>query len=107
GKLAVTIPRERSKNGDYISLESFILRTGVGLEQVVLLIRCGALRFTGASKKELLWEAHYLLAGKRSEPVYGIFPQLETPKPILPKLESSLTEDLYDELELIGFPVSS
>src|SRR5690606_14272853 len=81
GKLAVTIPSERSKNGDYNSLESFIMRTGAGLEQVVLLIRCGALRFTGMSKKELLWEAHYLLAGKRSEPVYGIFPQLETSKP--------------------------
>src|SRR5690606_5092429 len=98
---------ERSKNGNYISLENFVTRTGAGLEQVVVLIRCGALRFTGINKKELLWEAHYLLAGKKSEPVIGIFPQIETSKPVLPKLESSSIEDLYDELELIGFPVSS
>src|SRR5690606_1233548 len=45
--------------------------------------------------------------GKKRESTNGIFPQLETSKPVLPKLETSLVEDLYDELELIGFPVSS
>src|SRR5690606_22484251 len=74
---------------------------------VAVLIRCGAFRFTGMNKKELLWEAHYLLSGKRSEPLNRIFPQLETSKPVLPKLETSLVEDLYDELELIGFTVSA
>lgn len=106
-KLAVTIPAERSRNGDYSSLENFVMRTGAWLEQATVLIRCGALRFTGINKKELLWEAHYLLAGKKSEPLNEIFPQLETSKPVLPKLETSIVEDLYDELELIGFPVSS
>src|SRR5690606_32244972 len=106
-KLAKTIPAERLKNGKFSSLENFVMRTGAGLEQVTVLIRCGALRFTGKNKKELLWEAHYLLAGKRSEPINGIFQQFETSKPVLPKLEPSLVEELYDELELIGFPVSS
>src|SRR5690606_28383842 len=77
-KLAVTILAERHRHGEYSSLENFIMRTGAGLEQVVVLIRCGALRFTKMNKKELLWEAHYLLAGKKSEPINGIFPQLET-----------------------------
>src|SRR5690554_8120476 len=106
-KLAVRIPAERYRNGEYSSLENFVSRTGEGLEQVVVLIRCGALRFTEINKKALLWEAHYLLSGKRTEPINGLFPQLETSKPILPKLESSLIEDLYDELELIGFTVSA
>src|SRR5690606_13534523 len=95
------------KNGEYSSLENFVMRTGAGLEQVTVLIRCGALCFTGMNKKELLWDAHYLLAGKRVEPIYGIFQQFETSKPVLPKLETSLIEDLYDELELIGFTVSA
>src|SRR5690606_1199503 len=34
GKLATLIPIERQRNGDYTSLENFILRTGAGLEQV-------------------------------------------------------------------------
>src|SRR5690606_23364800 len=106
-KLAVTIPAERHRNGKYSSLENFVMRTGAGLEQVVVLIRCGALRFTALNKKELLWEAHYLLAGKKSQGHSGIFPQLTTSKPVLPKLETSLLEDLYDELELIGFTVSA
>src|SRR5690606_29940406 len=46
-------------------------------------------------------------AGNRSEPINGIFQQFETSKPVLPKLETSLVEDLYDELELIGFTVSA
>src|SRR5690606_38251294 len=107
GKRALTILAERHRNGDYSGLENFVTRTGAGLEQVTVLIRCGALRFTKMNKKELLWEAHYLLAGKRAEPVNGIFQQLETSKPVLPKLKTSLVEDLYDELELIGFPVSA
>src|SRR5690606_28639454 len=107
GKLAVTIPTERYRNGEYSSLENFVMRTGAGLEQLVVLIRCSALRFTGMNKKELLWEAHYLLSGKRPGPVNSIFPQLETSKPVLPKLETSMVEDLYDELELIGFTVSA
>src|SRR5690606_11948327 len=75
--------------------------------QTVVLIRCGAFSFTGINKKELLWEVHYLLSGKRKEAVQGLFPQIETAKPVLPKLDSSSVEDLYDELELIGFPVSA
>src|SRR5690554_4260066 len=107
GKLALTILAERHRNGEYSSLENLVMRTKAGLEQVAVLIRCGAFRFTGLNKKELLWETHYLLAGKRTEPINGLFPQLETSKPILPQLESSLIEDLYDELELIGFTVSA
>src|SRR5690606_1461729 len=80
-------------------------RTGAGLEQAVVLIRCGAFRFTGTGKKELLWEAHYLLGGKRQERFHGLFPSTEIAKPVLLRLESSVLEDLYDELELIGFPV--
>jgi len=105
-KLAQNIPGERSRNGDYTGVENFILRTGAGLEQLIVLIRCGAFRFTGADKKELLWEAHLLLAGSRQKPDIPALFESGSSKPALPRLESSLTEDLYDELELIGFPVS-
>src|SRR5690606_15909507 len=38
-KLARRIPEERQQNGGYTSLENFTLRTGAGLEQLVVLIR--------------------------------------------------------------------
>src|SRR5690606_1020363 len=102
------IPEERETHGSYTSLENFVLRTGAALEQLVILIRCGAMRFTGVEKKELLWEAHLLLSGnKRSAPpsAPSLFERISR-KPVLPKLETSPVEDLYDEMELLGFPVS-
>lgn len=104
--LAQRIPRERQRHGEYTGLENFILRTGAGLEQVTLLIRCGAFRFTGTGKKELLWEAHLLLA-KAKSPTGRMLFSSGSAKPILPKLEHSVLEDIYDEMELIGFPVST
>nr|WP_199078257.1 DNA polymerase III subunit alpha [Pedobacter sp. ASV19] len=105
-KLAQHIPEERLRNGDYTSLENFVLRTGTGLEQVIVLIRCGAFRFTGISKKELLWEAHILMNGVKFEKDSNLLFESFSRKPVLPKLEHSVLEDVYDEIELIGFPVS-
>ncbi|WP_134091904.1 DNA polymerase III subunit alpha [Olivibacter sp. XZL3] len=106
GKLAQLIPEERQRHGAYTGLENFMLRTGASLEQLIILIRIGALRFTGTGKKELLWEAHLLLGtDKKRNNGPALFEGMSR-KPVLPKLESSVVEDLYDELELIGFPVS-
>jgi DNA polymerase-3 subunit alpha len=54
------IVQERTENGGYQSLHDFMERTAAGLEHLNVLIRVGALRFTGKSKKELLWEANFL-----------------------------------------------
>nr|WP_067060014.1 DNA polymerase III subunit alpha [Mucilaginibacter sp. L294] len=106
-KLALLICEERAYNGNYTSLENFVLRTGAGLDQMILLIRTGAMRFTGFSKKELLWEAHMLLNGVKQAKESNLLFESMTRKPVLPKLDHSLLEDIYDELELIGFPVSA
>lgn len=105
--LGISIVTERERNGDFTSLENFIFRTGAGLEQVVLLIRCAAFRFINENKKELLWEAHLLLS-KTSERNRGIpLLEVQSKKATLPKLETSVLEDMYDEIELLGFPVSA
>lgn len=106
-QLAQKIIEERQQNGEYTGIENFILRTGAGLEQIVILIRCNAFRFLEIGKKELLWEAHLLLSGY--VPKNNNVPLFETAadKLILPQLEYSVLEDIYDEMELIGFPVSA
>jgi DNA polymerase-3 subunit alpha len=106
-KLAVLIPEERLLNGEYISMENFVLRTGAGLDQMIILIRTGALRFSGFSKKELLWEVHMLLSGVKHEKENNLLFDAMSRKPVLPTLDHSLLEDLYDELELIGYTVSA
>jgi DNA polymerase-3 subunit alpha len=106
GSLATALVQEREANGPYASLENFILRTGAGLESLIVLISAGAFRFTGIGKKELLWEAHILLSGQKKKERANLLFQAQAKKPVLPALETSVLEDLYDEMELLGFCVS-
>ncbi len=145
----------------YASLDDFIQRVPVTLDQLIILIRVGAFRFTGKQKASLLWEAHMLL-GKKQTPAIGHqspaishqpsaighqpsaighqspaishqppgknIPVIENQKskienrkskilnPLLfqttvkkfelPALEQNSIADVYDEIELLGFPIT-
>jgi DNA polymerase III alpha subunit len=91
--------------GEFLDLEDFIRRFPIGIEQLIILIRIDAFRFTGKPKTELLWEAHMLLnKGKPSKPNTLFYTK---PKKFeLPQLEQNQLEDAYDEIEFIGFPVT-
>lgn len=103
-RLIELIPQERKQNGNYINLEDLIKRTYLTLEQGIILIRIGALRFTGKAKKELLWEIHYFL-GNKVKPAIGMeLFHISSKTYRLPELETHLIEDAYQELELLGFP---
>ena len=94
----------RSWQGSYISLQDLIERTSLHIEQLNILIRVGALRFTGKSKKALLWEANFL--HKKMDRVHSTNAKLFT-EPIvefkLPPLSQEPHEDALDEIELLGF----
>ncbi|QQT56163.1 DNA polymerase III subunit alpha [Sphingobacterium multivorum] len=106
GKLAHRIIEEREANGRYTSLENFVKRTQTGIEQVVILIRVGALRFTGTGKKQLLWAAHLMMSKHKPVAAGMALFETESRKPILPPLEEDILEDYYDEMELFGFCVT-
>lgn len=106
GKLAHRIIEEREANGTYTSLENFVKRTQTGIEQVVILIRVGALRFTGTGKKQLLWASHLMMSKHKPVATGMALFETESRKPILPPLEEDILEDYYDEMELIGFCVT-
>ncbi|HEV7334130.1 MAG TPA: DNA polymerase III subunit alpha [Flavisolibacter sp.] len=98
-----TILEERTKHGCFLNLQDFIERTALEPEQLNILIRIGALRFTRKNKKELLWEANFLRK-RVKQPVTekGLFEE----KPIafkLPALHHTPLEDALDEKELLGF----
>jgi error-prone DNA polymerase len=126
------------KESSFINLEDFIQRVPVTLDQLIILIRVGAFRFTGKPKATLLWEAHMLL-GKNQSAVGSRQPAVRTNKidqeienrqskiqssifnrPIvnqvlfqkqvqkfeMPLLEQNFLADVYDEIELLGFPIS-
>lgn len=105
--IAELIVNERALNGTYSSLEDFVQRVPAGLEQIIILIRIDALRFTGKSKKQLLWEVHTLLGKKKKkDPMKELFPVIKKSFS-LPELEQTTLENAYDEMELLGFPVTT
>ncbi len=97
---------ERYTNGDFLDLRDFMKRVPVSLEQLTILLRINAFRFTGKSKKELQWDAHFILKkNKKTKPAKTLFN--ESPKEFrLPELYTHPLEPAYDELELIGFSSS-
>ncbi|MBC7426872.1 MAG: DNA polymerase III subunit alpha [Bacteroidia bacterium] len=109
-KLAQLIPFERLKNGNYTSLQNFVERTGVGLEQLLLLVRVGAFSAFNKGKKELLWDAYMLKGNTVKEALVLASPLFPLPATTdnerMPELYHDVIDDVYDELELLGFAVS-
>ncbi len=103
--LARSIEEIRNADGPFSDLNDFVTRVRPGLEQVILLIRAGAFRFTGKKKAVLLWEAHMMMNKSKQEITRPLFSQ-----PVrnftLPDLAHGSLDDAYDEIELLGFPVS-
>lgn len=98
---------ERNKNGEYLHLANFMNRVKISVEQLRLLIRIGAFRFTGKTKKELLWEIHFILgSNKKTNPTIELF-ETERKEFTLPELHYHVLDDALDEIEILGFPLTS
>ncbi|MFS4493209.1 DNA polymerase III subunit alpha [Maribacter sp. 2308TA10-17] len=100
------ILKERMTNGTFISLEDFLDRVLISVEQVSILIRINAFRFTKTNKHELLWKAHLFL----NKNVKIDHPKLFKPKHQnfeIPKLHSTNLEMAFTQLELLGFCLCS
>ncbi|MEA3316766.1 MAG: DNA polymerase III subunit alpha [Bacteroidota bacterium] len=97
---------KRENGGCFTSLDNFIFRTEITKEQLILLIRINALRTINTSKIELLWELQMYYGKKTAK--YRTRELFEIPKKefVLPKLKQSKLENSYDEIELMGFPIS-
>lgn len=100
------IPQERKESGDYSSLENFVKRVNIGIETLQILIFVGAFRFTGRHKHELLIEARFLLSKNQYKTkIISLFDEPQKDYQ-LPVIERNPFEDAFDEIEILGFPVS-
>jgi DNA polymerase III alpha subunit len=104
-KLASSIEEVRKDGGEFTDLNDFIKRVNPGLEQLILLIRSGAFRFTGKKKAVLLWEAHMMMTKSKPELMKPLF-YSPVKDFTLPELLQDRLDDAYDEIELLSFPVS-
>jgi DNA polymerase-3 subunit alpha len=97
---------ERRRHGVFKGLHDFIDRVKPGLEQLIILIRSGAFAFTGQPKSGLLWEAHLYRKKSKTIDNPSLLFKEQARRYQLPQLDSEAVEDAYDEIELLGFPVS-
>ena len=93
----------RLQGGAFADLVDLTKRVEISLDQLRILVKIDAFRFTGLSKKELMWNAHMLLRGeKKTAPKPELF-DLRPKKFKLPQLHHEMLEDAYDEMELLGY----
>ncbi|WP_378187180.1 DNA polymerase III subunit alpha [Aquimarina sp. W85] len=105
-KTSELILENRVQKGPYKSLENFIERVAISVEQLSILIKIDAFRFTFKNVHELLWEAHFKLNG--FHPEQPLQPVLFTEKKstyTLPKFDRSPLEIAFQQIESFGFPL--
>lgn len=106
-EVALSIIAERKENGAFTSLENFLERVYIGMEQLDILIRIDAFRSTGIDKRTLLWKAHYLQKGVEKPAIQtSLFERkLSCEQYDLPTFEIDQLEHAFDQIELLGFPL--
>jgi len=105
-KLAERILHERKREGNFHDLADFTSRVKIGSEQLDVLIRINAFRFTDKNKYELLWEKNGVHNEKREYHTGVLFGEVQEDF-TLPELKEGADDQLFDELELLGFPLHS
>lgn len=98
------ILKERETQGQFISLENFIDRVIISIEQISILIRIDAFRFTGINKHELLWKVHMMISKSKRIDHPKLFPPRQR-KFKIPKLNTTSLETAFEQWELLGFPL--
>ncbi|WP_339810075.1 DNA polymerase III subunit alpha, partial [Zunongwangia profunda] len=102
-KTVQAILETRQFNGIFKSLADFLERINISTEQLAILIKIDAFRFTGKNRYELLWEAYFTSSKQKrithqerlfKDPVKAFK---------LPKFEEGDLIRTYDQLELLGF----
>jgi DNA polymerase-3 subunit alpha len=99
------ILHERRRNGPFTDLQDLLRRVPLHVEQARILVRVGALRFTGRCKPQLLWDLVLMHRGTSDASADGDLFTHRVPEPRLPPLHDDPISDAHDELELLGFPL--
>ncbi|MBX2827937.1 MAG: DNA polymerase III subunit alpha [Flavobacteriaceae bacterium] len=91
--------------GVFVSLDDFIERVPMSIEQMDVLIRIDAFRAFGKDKRSILWEAHIKenksLVDESQQRMFRLSGREFT----LPTFEITDLENAFEQMELIGFPL--
>ncbi len=121
----------RARSGPFRSLADFVQRVEISNDQLELLIRINAFRFTGKNKYELMWEKNAVFNPR--DPYNGTLPLFDPDtarrslgegghhsrspgeggstdrrfNQSVPDLHEGPFDQAFDEIELLGFPLRS
>lgn len=97
---------ERDSGGEFNGFNDLLHRIALPLEQLLLLIRVGALRSFGVPKKELMWNAHLnfhkVLVKSVTQPQLFLQERREF---VFPELKETDFEEAFEHMELLEFPL--
>lgn len=105
-RVSQRILKERLQNGNFVSLEDFLDRVVISIEQVSIFVRIDAFRFTGVNKHRLLWKAHLFLNKNAKVDHPKLFPPKHQNFEI-PPLHTTDLETAFTQIELLGFCLCS
>ncbi len=106
-RTAQRIIENRNFHGKFTSFDDFTDRLNIGIEQLSLLIRINAFRFTGIDKYKLLWDAHFKFSRFPKRPEQLPLFRPDHKKFTLPDLRTTRLEAAFEQIELLGFPLCS
>ncbi|MBO2545795.1 DNA polymerase III subunit alpha [Salegentibacter sp. BDJ18] len=106
-KTVQQILENRQFFGVFKSFDDFIDRVSISIEQLSILLKIDAFRFTQTDKHHLLWKAHFKL--NASKPVATQEKLFNTAHRDfeLPQFQYSALIEAFDQMELLGFPLCS
>ena len=98
---------ERQLFGDFLSLDNFMDRIAISIEQVTTLIRINAFRAMKVPKTALLWKATFKLNATKTKQVQEQVKLFHSQHQNfeIPPLNNHWLENVYDEIELLGFSI--
>jgi DNA polymerase-3 subunit alpha len=98
---------ERQLFGNFLSLDNFMDRIAISIEQVTVLIRINAFRGLKVPKTALLWQATFKLNTTKTKQVQEQVKLFHSQHQNfeIPQLHNHWLENVYDEIELLGFTV--
>ena len=106
-KVAHRIVHQRSLDGPFQSLEDFVQRVDIVADQLEILIRIGAFRFTGFNKYELMWQKNAVYNPRTHFENSGLLFADTSESFQLPNLRETPYDQAFDEIELLGFALCS
>ena len=104
-QVSARIMLEREQEGAFKSFDDFMDRVVIGIEQLDILVRIDAFRFTKIDKRTILWRAYYAVNHSPKKQNQRPMFKVDSRSFELPTFTIEEKEAAFDQIEILGFPL--